>query len=208
MIKTILFDLEGTMIHSSETQIPVLKKLFEYFNVDITNINFRTLIGPPLICTFENYFGKENSKLAVEKYIEIFNNLEIENISHIKGIENCLSYLKNKGYTLNTVSLQMQEICERELKILDLYKYFDNVYGDNPEKPHYSKGEIIKETADKFEKETAVMVGDTKFDVQAGLSCGLNAIWVNWGYGLEQDIPENISKAKSFENLIEIIESL
>ena len=208
MIKTVLFDLEGTLINSDKTQVPVLKELFKFFKINDTDVDYIKLIGPPLICTFEKYFGKENSELAVKKYLEIFNNKKITEISKVKDIDLCLNWLKQNNIKIYTVSLQMQEVCEQELKILNLYKYFDKVFADNKNSPYYSKADIIKDITKQIELQSAVMVGDTVYDYNAATDCGLKFIGVKWGYGLEELKKQNIVLAENISDLTQKIQNL
>ena len=64
MYKLIIFDLDGTLIDSSEGVILSFKHVFDKYNLSIPLDNsFDRFIGPPLLKTFGEYFLLEGDKL-------------------------------------------------------------------------------------------------------------------------------------------------
>ncbi len=195
-MKNILFDLEGTLIDSQKLQIKVLKKVFEHFGVSTTNIDMVALIGPPLINTFEKYFGKTNAQNAMDYYMQIFNKIEISDIFVNTEMKKVLPLLKNCGFKLYTTSLQVVEIVIRELQYLDILDYFDMVVGDDKITPYTSKTELVKKLIknQKFDKKETILVGDTEFDRVCAEKNGIRFIGVGWGYGLKNEKCVNLAE--------------
>ena len=52
----ILFDVDGTLIDSAPGILNTLEEAFRKMNVDITGVDLRRYLGPPLRKTFAEYF--------------------------------------------------------------------------------------------------------------------------------------------------------
>lgn len=52
----ILFDVDGTLIDSAPGILNTLEEVFRKMNVDITGVDLRRYLGPPLRKTFAEYF--------------------------------------------------------------------------------------------------------------------------------------------------------
>lgn len=205
MIENVLFDFDGTLANSHKLQVPVLKKLFKQNGLDTKTIDFIPLIGPPLITTFEKFFGVEKSKDILKQYLQIYENTKIKDVTLVDGIEPLLKKLKESGKKLYTTSLQFKGICERQLEFLGVKQYFKDVIGDNTQKPYHEKSSLIYDIVQKLGAEKTALVGDTNYDMVAGLKVGVKCFGVTWGYGLTENIPENVILAKNPEELFEKI---
>ena len=70
------------------------------------------------------------------------------------------------------------------LEHFDLARYFDEIAGATLDGTRGTKEQVIRWLIEKADlKETAVMVGDTEFDILGAKDTGLDAIGVAWGYG-------------------------
>ena len=52
----ILFDVDGTLIDSAPGILNTLEEVFRKMNVDITGVDLRRYLGPPLRKTFAEHF--------------------------------------------------------------------------------------------------------------------------------------------------------
>ena len=185
MKKYIFFDFDGTIVDCQKFQIERLKNVFKKYNVDIENIDFLTLIGPPLYNTFLKYMGKDKAQEVLEYYNNSFNPQNIDNIYLFDGVKEMLQNLKTQGYVLCLTSLQLYSVVEPELKYLGILDYFDYIFCDDVERAYKSKVDLIADVISKnnIDKNNVVVVGDTINDVLGGTKNNLYTIGVNWGYG-------------------------
>ncbi len=185
MKKYIFFDFDGTIVDCKKFQIERLKNVLKKYNVDIKNIDFLTLIGPPLYNTFFKYMGKDKAQEVLEYYNNSFNPQNINNIYLFDGVKQMLKNLKAHGYILCLTSLQLYSVVEPELKYLGVLDYFDYIFCDNVEKAYKSKVDLIADVIsnNNIDKNSVVVVGDTINDVLGGTKNNLYTIGVNWGYG-------------------------
>ena len=65
----ILFDVDGTLIDSAPGILNTLEMVFRDMGVDLTNVNLRRYIGPPLRKSFAEHFS-DPAKIeeATERY--------------------------------------------------------------------------------------------------------------------------------------------
>ncbi len=182
-MKNIIFDLDGTLIDSKELQINMLKQVFSHFGC-APNVDFVTLIGPPLIDTFTRFLGKNSAQNALEYYNSLFKTAKIEGICVFKEVLEALPVLSQK-HRLFVASLQLADIVERELRALGIFEYFFAIGGDNVATPAISKTEIIRRIITEYslDKENTIMIGDTEFDKTSAAENEIRFIQVGWGYG-------------------------
>ena len=199
-MKNIIFDLDGTLVDSKELQINILKQVFSHFGT-IPNVDFLTLIGPPLIDTFTRFLGENSAQNAYEYYNSIFKTTKIEGIRVFPQILEALPKL-SKENRLFVASLQLKDIVERELEALKIREYFFAIGGDSVLNPATSKTEIISRIIEEFSLDTqnTIMVGDTEFDKISAEKNKIRFIQVGWGYG-----GKNKNSIESSDSLINAI---
>ena len=82
-MKTVLFDLDGTLVNSKEGITKCVQFALSFFNIHEENLDsLEVFIGPPLVDSFMKYYGfsLEQAKKATEKYRERYSkSLSISN---------------------------------------------------------------------------------------------------------------------------------
>ena len=100
-MNTILFDLDGTLIDSSEGIIKSVLYTLDFYGIEETDTTkLYQFIGPPLSESFEKFYGFSNKKAydAVQKYRERYNKTGIFECKLYPGVEKCIRTLKEQGY--------------------------------------------------------------------------------------------------------------
>ena len=117
-MNTILFDLDGTLIDSSEGIIKCVLYTLDFYGIkEPDTAKLYRFIGPPLSESFERYYGFSHEKAyeAVQKYRERYNTTGIFECKLYPGVEKCIRTLKEQGYRIGMASSKPEESCRRIL---------------------------------------------------------------------------------------------
>ncbi len=201
MYKYLLFDLDGTITKSEEGIFNCIKYALDWAGIPYPEYSvFRSFIGPSLYDSFVREFGMDDAraKEMVAKYRERYNVEGLFEAEVYDGVADTLGALKDKGCILSVATSKPTEPTLRILEKFDVKKYFDVVVGSNPDGTGSDKKYIISQvigelkknhglTEDMIESGQVVMIGDRRYDIEGGKSCGLQTIGVLYGYGSREE---------------------
>lgn len=207
-----IFDLDGTLINSSEEVILCFKKAFKKANYPINETLFTSnVIGPPLKEIINSLAPELTDEDKINELIENFRELydyDENDISVIfDGIYDFLLKLKNLNKKLFIATFKPSIPTKRLIKKFK-FDMFDDVYTIDKLGKHITKTEMIEDIIKKYnlKKEETVMIGDAPSDVIAGNKAGITSIGVLWGYG--SDKTNLIKNARICVNDVEELECL
>lgn len=209
--KAVLFDLDGTLLDTSEGIISTLRKTAEYLNFrELTDAELRGFIGPPLPPHMAEVFGldEEQTADAVRYYRKIYSGGEMFKAKAYEGIPELLAALKVKGIRTAAATYKKEDLAVQLLHKKGLF--FDAIHGADME-GKLTKADIIRMTIEELgaSPDTAVMVGDSDNDAIGAASEGIAFIGVTYGFGFDsaEDIGrfDNIGFADTPEDIGRII---
>lgn len=192
MIKTILFDLDGTLTDPKEGITKCVQYALSKFGIEADCDELVSFIGPPLVTSFREFYGlsDEECELAVKYYRERFSTVGLfENVPY-DGITDVLAKLKEKGYTLAIATSKPTVFTMRICDKFGLTPYFDYIKGSELDGTNAEKVDVIRcvleDTGAKPEE--TVMIGDRKFDILGAKEFGLTSLGVRYGYAAEGEL--------------------
>ena len=190
----LLFDLDGTLTEPEAGITASIKYALKKFGIEETDrAKLRLCIGPPLIDSFEKFWGFEREKAvqAVVYYREYFAEKGIFENAIYKGIPEMLSALQLMGHKIILATSKPEEYAERILEHFDILKYFDCVAGNTLKEERPKKEDVlayIKQLYPDLNAENGIMVGDRKYDVEGAHSLSLCCIGVLYGHGTFEEL--------------------
>jgi phosphoglycolate phosphatase len=193
-INYILFDLDGTLTDPSKgitnSVIYALNK-WEIEENDYQKLC--SFIGPPLIDSFINYynFSKEKALLTVDYFREYFSVKGLFENNIYVGIKKLLEKLYNKNIKIILATSKPEIFAKQILEHFDIAKYFTFIAGATINETRTDKEEVIEyalKECNITDVNTAVMVGDRKYDILGGKALGLKTIGLLYGFGSLEEI--------------------
>lgn len=198
MYQYMLFDLDGTLTNPKEGITKSVQYSLKHFGIEEENLdNLVCFIGPPLLDSFNEYYGfsLEKSAEAVIKMRERYMTVGKFENEIFEGIPELLRDLKEKGKILAVSTSKPTKTSLEILEHFDILKYFDVVVGANLDGTRTRKWEVIDETLKQLKIEPSdygkvLMVGDRKHDVEGAAKFGIDCGGVYYGFAPEGELEE------------------
>ncbi len=186
MKPVILFDLDGTVIDSTEAILDGFRVAFETFGGVVPSDE---LIKNEIGHTLEDMFltlGVEASKVDehVHAYKMHYRVISCEKTILLEGAREAIE-LASQFATLGVVTTKTGEYSKILLEHMELMKYFDVLIGrEDVEHPKPHAEPILKALLKlEHDRNSTWMIGDTCMDMMAAKNAEVNSIAVTSGYG-------------------------
>lgn len=187
MIKTVFFDLDGTLTDSADGIIASLKYALDKYGIEEKDESvLRKFLGPPISDKACEIYGvsKNDGDLIVEYYREFFVEKGMFINKVYDGVPQMLDKLKKLGKKIVLATSKPEIHAIEILKKFEIYKYFDLSVGATLDGSLNKKDEVIAHAIKRANalKMSSIMVGDTYYDVLGGRANGLKTVAVTYGY--------------------------
>ena len=215
-MKAILFDLDGTLIDSSEGITKSTQYALAHYGIIENDLSkFYKCIGPPLVVSFKKYydFSEEQAVEAVAVYRERYNKIGLFECSLYPGVRECIEKLKAQGYLIGMASSKPEVSCRRILEHFGILELFDDVVGATFDGRIDTKEEVLNEVMRRWSdvpKDEMCLIGDTMFDVEGANQVGIRTVAVTFGFGNVQEMVEAgaVAVCEDMEKLPDIVAAL
>ena len=211
--KTILFDLDGTLIESGPGIFGAVNAmLVDSGKKPRADKDLYPLIGPPIRTGFREILGlpEENVDQQVNCYREHYQR-EFHRLIHpFAGIIGMLETLKAAGARIGVVTSKMEPIARQHIMDMGLDHCVEYLCGANTDgrgdKPALLRKAIADLSLEGEDLRSTVMVGDRLFDLNGANAVGLDSIGVLYGYGAREEL--EACKPRYLVNTVEELTSL
>lgn len=208
-IKTVLFDLDGTLVHSQPAIDKSLIDVLVHVGVQATLEKLNRYPGHSVGNFFEKITYDETGKHLNPKVIETledyFWKIYLENsgnVKKIRGVEQVFDLLEKNNIPYGVVTNKHGQVARQELKTLFPKRTFAFCFGDK-------EGHSLKPSPDMLDKACRMMnapkdrvlfVGDTTTDLLAGTQYGVKTVIVGNPY-VKSDPVKNVYALKNLSEL-------
>jgi len=208
-----LFDLDGTLTDSQVGITKAVDHALRFFGIQATDLDeLKKFIGPPLRDSFRQHcnFTEAEVEEAISKFREYFSDTGIYENRLYDGAIEMLSRLKTEGVQMVVATAKLTAYAERIAEYFKIGQYFNLIVGSELDGTRSRKGEVIHDALNRIDpdrRKSAVMIGDSKYDIIGGREAGIDSISVSWGYGsrLELEEANAMRIVDSFSELCDII---
>lgn len=186
--KAAVFDLDGTLLDTSEGVLASVRYTINYFGFKpLAEEQLRNFIGPPIQDSFAKAYGLEGNVL--QEIATVFRNrykeADLLKAVPYDGIYDVFERLTENGIKSAIATYKRQDYATEILVHFGFDKYTNIMYGADHENK-LKKNDIIRNAisdAGVTAPEEAVMVGDSDNDAIGAKSLGVKFIGVTYGFG-------------------------
>ncbi len=192
--KVLLFDLDGTLLDTAPGIIRIVRYTMEKMGLE-EPAEIRRFLGPPLFRSMKDFCGLDDERAweAVRIYREKYPVDGLLESERFDGVEDLLGTLKDSGYVLGVATSKPEPFARNLLEHFDMAKYFAFIGGSGVDGARDTKREVIEyvlEALDVTDRSRVLMIGDRQHDIIGAKECGLESLYVLWGYGSREEAKE------------------
>lgn len=179
----VIFDLDGTVVDTVE----LIRSSFRHASETVLG---RTLpddvlmanVGQPLMEQMV-LLSAEHAQELYDVYRDHNHRVHDELIREYEGVGEALAGLKEAGKRLGLVTSKSAYTTEMAFRAIGLHRFFDAVVTADDTEEHKPRPAPILLALERLgaAPETAIYVGDSPFDIDAGRAAGTATAAVTWG---------------------------
>ncbi|WP_425060995.1 Pyrophosphatase PpaX [Sporomusa carbonis] len=180
--KGLLFDLDGTLIDTSELIIRSFQHTFkQHYDRILSLQEIYAFFGKPLKAAMEHY-GPDKVDELIKTYREFNLNHHDELTTGFTGVPEAIHKLYNAGILTAIVTSKTKSTAIRGLRLFDMHKYFPVVIGHEECQKHKPDPEpvLLALAQLKLSPSECLMVGDSPFDLASARAAGVKTAAVRW----------------------------
>ncbi|MDD2469673.1 MAG: HAD family hydrolase [Bacilli bacterium] len=183
-IKTIIFDIDGTLMDTYTPSVEALRKaLLSVVGIDYKEDDLAFHFGIPLDDSLARLNIDNNFYPAIQSKIDEYYYRDERSKKVFPGIEKVLKVISENDIVLGIVTSRDKREVEMDFNKLSISKHFDVIITADDAKRHKPHPDPI----DKFIKVTnsskseTIYIGDTKYDCEAAHAAGIRFALAGWG---------------------------
>src|SRR5262249_13455010 len=183
--RTVLFDLDGTLLDSIELMLSSARFAFAQLERPApSDEEWLTGVGIPLRTMFGRYARDDDER---ERFVQAYREYQIPNHDRLvrayEGVVETVQELRRRGHEIGVVTSKSESLALRGLACVGLARYIDTIVGCDSctrHKPHPGPVRLALHRL-ACEPGDAVFVGDSVHDVIAGNAAGVTTMAALWG---------------------------
>ncbi|MCM1339133.1 MAG: HAD-IA family hydrolase [Muribaculaceae bacterium] len=213
MYKTIIFDLDGTLLDSTVGIIDAVKITLEEIGLEIPSYEvLKTFIGPPIQDSLARQFAldKETAMKYADMFRANYRQYSMFRANLYPKVIELLRSLKDDGKKIAVATYKSHDNAMAVLEHFGILDFCDYALGSDPD-GKMTKADIINECITKLgaDKKFCVMVGDSNADAYGAAGAGIDFIALTHGFGFssQKDL-DNVKHVAACANISELAQVL
>ena len=187
------FDLDGTLARTGEDIVVAWKGALTSLGRDLTNFDKVFRIGPTLEKVVYELYDDATPQLVEDlmaKFKPLYDESGFPNTVPYAGIPELLAAIRAAGGKCYIVTNKRHHATQLIAKKFGWDRTMDGIWSYDSFETKYKKPELLAKllTELKVDAADAVMVGDTKGDVETGKANKTATIGVTYGYGTSEEV--------------------
>lgn len=187
--KTLIFDLDGTLLDTSPGIFGSVRYTEATLKLPpIEESKLRKFLGPPPKMMYAEVYGlsEQEAIIAAKAHRKYGMEKAIYQAVKYEGIDEVLGEFHERGLNIAVATLKKQSIAEKILDLYELSSSIDIIVGmDDAET--LTKSEIIKKVIASTGNVNAVMIGDSEYDFDGAKDASVDFIGVTYGFGFSEN---------------------
>jgi phosphoglycolate phosphatase len=214
VIRTLLLDLDGTLVHSVPDLATALNRLMAARGLAaFDEAETALMVGDGVVKLVERAFaarGRRPDAGAVAEFSADYGAHTAVETRPYPGVAEGLATLSNAGWRLGVCTNKPEAAARSLLSALDLGRYFAAVGGGDsfPVRKPDPRHLLATLSAAGGVPEHALMGGDHANDVEAARGAGLRCIFAAWGYGPPAMARGAVAVARDFPEMVALAHQL
>lgn len=186
MIKTIIWDWNGTLLDDLDLSLDSVNVLLEERNLPtLTRERYKEIFGFPVVNYYMKAgfdFEKEPFEVPAKKYVKLYAS-GARDLKLFPDVVDTLTFFKENGFRQIVLSAMRDDNLKKMIEHVNISHFFDGIFGikDNYAKEKVSLGIQVVEKLGLNPSE-CVMVGDTLHDAEVAEQCGFHCILFSGGH--------------------------
>lgn len=209
--KNIIFDLDGTLLNTSEGIKDAVRFAIEKMGYrELEDNEIDSFIGPPIQNSLINHFGctTEEAQHGADVFREYYKNVSLLKASPYKGIYELMEFIIRNDMNAAVATYKREDYA---LKLLNAFRFNDycKVMHGADNFNQLTKSDIIRKCVDEIGGKVAesLYVGDTNGDFIGAIECGMEFVGVTYGFGFKPGNKYDFKTVDSCEELLEYLKS-
>ncbi len=216
MLKLLIFDLDGTLADTGQDIADALNYALNPYGVQNYSVEeVKSMVGSGIASLLESLvptsppFGAGDSvnagELVTNRFLKYYSEHLMDNTTAYPYVKDTLSSLGD--YKMAVLTNKREKYSRQILDELELLEYFDLVWGSDSVREKKPSPVPILDMMKKFgtNKEETMIIGDSNFDVEAGMAAGIKVVGVTYGFRSRAFLKGSDYIIDSFNELMNII---
>ena len=209
MVKTVVLDVDGTLMDTNYLHTEAWARAFEEVGHRVPRVRLHKEVGKGAELLIREFVEDEET---VEKIQDLHSEVygELQEYGHpLPGAKELISSLKERGYEVWFVTSAKDEELEHHMQELEAEGSIDGVVNSSAVENSKPAPDIFEETLRRAgaAADETVAVGDAVWDVEAARAAGVRTVAVLTGGAYHKEVLEEAGAVAVYEDCAALLDS-